>query len=110
MLRELLQRWADWTGDAELTRAIKAELRRQKLAVHAAKIRDVRLVAIERPGWVQVRRFWVETTGSCEQLVRLSGLARDDGRRSGIEVVLTTSQAEHNETLSRWSEGLVRRR
>ncbi|MEM6798935.1 MAG: hypothetical protein AAF589_05425 [Planctomycetota bacterium] len=110
MLRELLRQWADWTGDELLTRAIRRELRQQKLAVHAAKIRDVRLVAIERPGWVQVRRFRVETTDGDRLPIVLQGLARDDGRKQGIDVLLTTSSAELKARLDAWSEGLIRRR
>ncbi|MEM6329441.1 MAG: hypothetical protein AAF790_04240 [Planctomycetota bacterium] len=108
MLGTLLKQWLDWTGDADLTRAIRGELRRQQLAVNAAKIREVRLVAIERPGWVQVRRFRVETLDREKQPLTLLGLARDDGRKNRIEVLLTASRAELGRRLDVWCDGLLR--
>lgn len=115
MFKQWAQRWSDWTGDKKLTDAIRAELRRGGWAVHSAQIRDVRLAAIERPGWVQVYRFAVETTLQTEnphhrRAAVLLGLSRDDGRRSRIEVFLTEDEAAWRERLEQWSEGLIRRR
>lgn len=112
MFRDLLKRWSDWTGDKRLTEAIRAELRRGGYAVNAAQIREVRLTAIERPGWVQVYRFAVETTTNPEnphkkEPVLLLGLSRDDGRKSRIEVLLTPDQAAWRERLDAWSDGLI---
>ncbi len=118
MLREWFQRWCDWTGDADLERAIRAELRRQGYAVRASLIRDVRLAAIQRPGWLQVFRFRVEAVLNEEnpgprpedrREVLLHGLSRDDGRESRIEVLLTEDQAEWRSRLDEWSEGMIRR-
>ena len=109
MLKAILKRWSDWTGDEHLTRAIRNELRSKKLAVHAAEIREVRLVAIERPGWVQVRRFHVDTLTVDKKPVTLLGLARDDGRKNKIDVMLTTSRSEFTTQLDDWSDGLIRR-
>lgn len=114
MLRQLFQSWSDWTGDKRLTQAIQSELGRLGYAVHAARTREVRLAAIERPGWVQVYRFCVETQTNEEnphtrRSVVLHGVSRDDGRKSRIEVLLTESLAERNERLSKWSEGLIHR-
>ena len=120
MLGFLKELWSGWTGDRYLEQAIRAQLRRQGYAVHAATIRDVRLVAVERPGWVQICRFWVETTSMAEatipesdqqaekQLV-LYGLSRDDGRRTGIKILLTEDAAECRHKLDAWSEGMIRR-
>lgn len=115
MLKSLLERWSDWTGDTRLTQAIHAELRRGSFAVHAARVRDVRLAAIERPGWVQVYRFSVETATNEEnphdrRRVVLLGLSRDDGRRSRIDVLLTEDEGEWRERLAAWSDGLILRR
>lgn len=115
MLKKLLQSWSDWTGDKKLTQAIQRELRRLGYAVHAAQTREVQLAAIERPGWVQVYRFQVETQTNEEnphtrRAVVLHGVSRDDGRKSRIEVLLTESLSERNQRLNDWSEGLIRRR
>lgn len=112
---KLFQSWADWTGDKRLAEAIRRELRRQSYAVNAAQIRDVRLAAIERPGWVQVYRFAVETTTNQEnphakRPVVLLGLSRDDGRKPRIEVLLTEDEAAWRERLDEWSDGLIVRR
>ncbi|MEM6655720.1 MAG: hypothetical protein AAF596_07955 [Planctomycetota bacterium] len=107
MLKQLLKRWADWTGDHNLTLAINRELRKRGLAVHAAATRDVRLIAVERPGWVQVRSFHVETFNSDKQPVTVLGLARDDGRKERIDVLLTESVAEFTSQRDEWSDGLI---
>ncbi|MEM8865705.1 MAG: hypothetical protein AAGF31_09215 [Planctomycetota bacterium] len=109
MITNLLQRWSDWTGDRHLEQAIRAELRRMELPAHAAKIRRVRLVAIQRPGWVQVRRFQVETLDADKNPYQLIGLARDDGRQSRIKVLLTRDVDVLKRQLDEWSEGLIRR-
>ena len=110
MIKELLKRWSDWTGDRRLDEAINAELRRQGYAVHAAQTREVRLVAIERPGWVQVHKFRVQTTDRDKNPITLLGLARDDGRKSNIDVLLTIDPKVRASRMNEWSEGLIRRR
>ncbi|QDT69013.1 hypothetical protein MalM25_19390 [Planctomycetes bacterium MalM25] len=115
MLKQLLESWSDWTGDKRLTQAIRRELARLGYAVNAAETREVRLTAIERPGWVQVYRFRVETVTNDEnphsrREVTLHGVSRDDGRKSRIEVLLSESLSERNQQLEDWSEGLIRRR
>lgn len=109
MFQGLIKRLADWTGDRHLDQAIRRELLAMQLATHAAKTKRVRLVAIERPGWVQVRRFQVDTFDADKQPVSLLGLARDDGRKSRIEVLLTRDIDAFNHQLDVWSEGLIRR-
>lgn len=69
----------------------------------------MKLVSIERPGWVQVWRFRVETKTAEEQPVTLHGAARDDGRRPGSEVLLSESVERVEQQIDAWSEGLIRR-
>lgn len=109
MLKAFLQRWRDWPGDKLLDRAIRAELRRQGYAAHTAKTREVTLVAIERPGWVQVYRFGVDTRDASGNAVTLLGLSRDDGRKSKIEILLTTDERAWRTRVELWSDGLIRR-
>ena len=110
MFKKLLSAWDDWTGDHYLKVAIQRELRRQGLAVQQSATRDVQLIAIERPGWVQVRSFYVETYDQEKQPVTVLGLARDDGRQEKIDVLLTDRVAEFEQRREEWSEGLIRRR
>lgn len=109
MFASLLDRWANWIGDRSLEQAIQAELRRGGFAVHASKIIRPRLVAIERPGWVQVHRFEVETLDSERHAVRLFGAVRDDGRSERPRAVLTHDRNERDSQLDAWCEGLIRR-
>lgn len=112
MFKNLLRNWSDWTGDKRLTEAIRRELRRGGYAVNASQIRQVRLAAIERPGWVQVYRFSVETETMEEnphirRKALLFGVSREDGRKSRIEVLLTEEETTYQEQLQTWSEGLL---
>ena len=109
MLKWLRQHWSDWLGDRSLEVAVRSELRRAGYAVHAAQIRRHRLVAIERPGWVQVHRFEVETRDAAGNALTLLGALRDDGRRERPAVLLTTNPAERSRQLDTWCEGLIRR-
>jgi len=65
----------------------EAEIRRwlveQGYEARAAKFDEVDLVAIERPGWVQVFRFQLTTGKNKGERGALFGAVRDDGRRGG---------------------------
>ena len=98
MLKAWLAKLSDWTGDKDLLKAIHKQLRDDGYAVNGAQIREVRLAAIQRPGWLQVYRFYVETVTNGEnpherREVRLLGLSRDDGRQKRIDVLLTEDEA-----------------
>ncbi|MCO6047913.1 hypothetical protein NG895_28750 [Aeoliella sp. ICT_H6.2] len=105
MLRELLERWKNWLGDHELEQAIRDELVRHRYPRQASRIEDAQMVAIERPGWVQVWQFRVETNRDGEP-VTLYGAVRDDGRH-GTEVELSIDPQPVAKQLAVWSEGLI---
>ncbi|MEM9354361.1 MAG: hypothetical protein AAGA92_15245 [Planctomycetota bacterium] len=105
-LKALAQRWNNWVGDRDIERAIQAELRRQGYPSSASQIRDFRLAAIERPGWVCVYQFYVATHDSEGQPLTLYGVVRDDSR-VGEKVYLTESQPERNAQRDKWSESLI---
>ena len=116
MFREWLERYRDWTGDRQLTRAIRAALRDEGYAVNASKTRRVRLAAIRRPGWEQVFRFEVEAypresdpQAAENEPILLHGLSRNDGRESKTEVCLTEDLKAWEDRLDAWSEGMIRR-
>lgn len=108
MLRELLERWKTWLGDRDLEHAIRNELVRGGYPRQASRIVDAQMVAIERPGWVQVWRFRVETNRDNEPIT-LHGAARDDGRH-GTEVLLSVEPQPVAVQLASWCEGLIVRR
>ncbi len=124
VLGRFLQPWRDWTGDKSLTDAIRAQLRRCGYAVHASRTRDVHLAAVERPGWVQVWTFRVETHRMSEspnaqgsnarerqarEPVLLYGVSLNDGRKTGTKVVLTEDEPSRRQQLEEWAEGMLRR-
>lgn len=109
LIKRLLAGWNDWTGDHYLKTAIQRELRRQGLVVIGAKTRDVQLIAIQRPGWVQVRSFYVETLDRERTPVRVLGLARDDSREEKIDVLITDRVEEFVTRRDAWSTGMIRR-
>ncbi len=76
----------------------------------SARVRELELAAIGRPGWVQVFRFAVEAKRKTDDEAggweELRGYLRDDERR-GYEVRLTPTEAERVATFAEWSRGLV---
>ncbi len=107
MLAKFLRRLSDWVGDRHLDVAIRDALRREGFGVHLAKIRDVRLAAVERPGWVQVYTFWVETTDPQREPLEVYGVSLNDGRQTGTEVFLTPSESQRDACFVEWSMGMT---
>lgn len=108
MLRHLLGRWKNWLGDSSLEQAIRNQLVREGYPRQASRIVEPRMSAIQRPGWVQVWRFRVDTHREGEP-VTLFGAARDDGR-VGTKVMLSANYAAVEKQLAEWSEGLLLRK
>jgi hypothetical protein len=108
MIRHLLDRWKNWLGDSSLERAIRNELVRQGYPRQASKIVDARMIAVERPGWIQVWRFRIDTHRNGEPIL-LFGAARDDGR-VGTKVLISHEFGPVEKQLALWSEGLIVRR
>ncbi|MEM6363692.1 MAG: hypothetical protein AAF745_04650, partial [Planctomycetota bacterium] len=82
-----------------------------------AKFRGVRLVAVERPGWVQVFRFEATARvnpGTDDEGIdpdatydELYGLVKDDARHKLSSVRVFTNPVDRQELFGRWSEGLI---
>ena len=83
-----------------------------------AKLKNVRLVAVQRPGWLQVFRFEatarVAPDGDHDNIPdpeaeyhELYGLVRDDIRRKISEVRVFETEPERRSLFARWSEGLI---
>ena len=88
----------------------EAEIRRwlieQGYGARAAHFDEVELVAIERPGWVQVFRFQLTARTPDDRRVPLYGAVRDDGRQ-GATFRVSESAAERDAWLAEWSAGLI---
>ena len=105
MFRRWLERWKNWVGDHEMEVAIRDQLRSEGYGSQR-RIRDFRLVAIERPGWVCVYDFTIAASESIEGDHALYGVARDDSRRKTV-VRLYESVEPRNQQRTDWSEGLI---
>lgn len=99
-LGRLRERWQNWCGDREMELAIRQHLGKRGFYGGAAKLRNVRVIAIERPGWLQIYRFEAavrrvrdsvedaEDYAAADERpeeVLIYGLVVDDGRK-GSEV------------------------
>jgi len=116
-LREIHQRWSDWSGDHEMENAIRRHLSDNGYFGGSAKLRDVRLAAVQRPGWLQVFRFEatarVSGSGNAETPATyhdLFGLVREDHRHNHTEIRVFRSSAQRFELFGRWSDGLLQLR
>ncbi len=135
---DLRQRWSNWSGDAELEKAIRQHLSGHGYYGGSAKLRDVRLAAVQRPGWVQIYRFEVtarvaaaartddDTTAELASVHHqphagdahltpaayheLFGLVREDHRYNQTNVRIFASADQRLELFERWSVGLIQLR
>lgn len=74
----------------------------------SAEVRELELVAVRRPGWEQVFRFRVRAKRQDESSWdELSGLFRDDERKSRFEGRLTFSDADYAVAFAEWTEGMI---
>jgi hypothetical protein len=115
----IANRWANWCGDREMEQAIRRHLTREGYFGTTAKLKNVRLVAIQRPGWLQVYRFdataRVAVVPSDDQPDpppqdrSLFGLVREDARR-GTEIRTFSEPEGRGALFIQWSEGLIRLR
>ncbi len=119
LLKSLQQKWNDWCGDREMELEIRKHLTRNGYYGSSAKFSNVRLVAVQRPGWLQVFRFEAtarlqveETDGPEPEAVyeNLYGLVRDDIRHKTTAVRVFQDPSERRELFLRWSEDLIQLR
>ena len=118
-VKHLAARWNDWCGDRDMELAIRGHLSGNGYFGNTAKLRSVRLVAVERPGWLQVFRFDAtarlrptaeetdETPTPTAEYHELFGLVRDDIRHHVCSIRFFRQESERRELFSRWSEDLI---
>lgn len=74
----------------------------------SAEVFELELVAIRRPGWEQVFRFRVRAKRRDESgWEELTGLFRDDERKTRFEGRLTASDADYAAAFAEWTEGMI---
>ncbi|MFH5803186.1 hypothetical protein [Alienimonas sp. DA493] len=99
-------------GNKILEHDLRAWLDEQGHYGRSAEVEELELVAVQRPGWVQVFRFRVRAknreTGEWDAL---RGLARDDERAKRradrTAYRLTLDDAAHEAAFAEWSDGLL---
>ena len=87
---------------------------REWLSLHgyygsSAKIEELELHAIQRPGWNQVFRFTVNAKSRDGDWRMLYGCIRDDERYSSLEIRVFWDKGEQLRRLSEWSTGMLTR-
>ena len=126
LLKDLRERWNDWCGDRDMELAIRKHLNENGFFGRTAKLRNVRLVAIQRPGWLQVFRFEAlarvrpnePADGKADQELdpnpdqppqycQLFGLVRDDIRHKTNRVRVFEDEQQRRELFANWSEDLI---
>ena len=116
-LKRIRDRWDAWSGDREMEMQIRRHLSDNGYFGNTAKLSDIRLVAVQRPGWLQVFRFTAEARRRVEVADdapdppavydTLHGLLRDDARGKDTRIRVFTDAEERRELFERWSDGLL---
>lgn len=113
MIRAFLESWSGWIGDRDLEIAIRSELSRKGWSGAAAKFSQFRLVAIRRPGWLQIFSFdvtWKPVLCGAKQPGSAFGLVRQDERYHKLDIELFASASSRDALLHQWSDGMLRLR
>lgn len=116
--KHLHQRYTDWCGDRDMEIAIRKHLTANGFFGGTAKLRNVRLVAVQRPGWLQVFRFeaqvrvrpaddYDDTADPEAEYQLLYGLVRDDIRRNVNSIRTFAREDQRKELFARWSKDLI---
>jgi len=117
-IKQLRERWNNWVGDHEMELAIRRHLTSNGYFGGTAKLQNVRLVAVQRPGWLQVFRFEVtarvrppemdaDEADPDAEYHDLFGLVRDDARKNLNSIRVFADESERRELFTRWSEELI---
>lgn len=118
-LKQLRARWANWCGDYDMEMKIRRHLSANGYFGETARLKRVRLVAVQRPGWLQVFRFDVTARVAHPEREAepdppaeyhdLFGLVREDARR-GTAVRLFDCEEKRVELYREWADGLIQLR
>ena len=116
-IKHLHKRYTDWCGDRDMELAIRKHLTANGYFGGTAKLRNVRLVAVQRPGWLQVFRFEAEVRVRPDESAEgpepdaeyrlLFGLVRDDIRHDVNTIRVFDREGERKELFARWSQDLI---
>lgn len=115
--KHLKERWDAWSGDADMDQAIREQLTNAGYFGRTASLASLRLVAVQRPGWLQVFRFEAsarlqptldeEQPDPDAEYHQLFGLVREDHRKDLCEIEVFLTEPERQDRFSQWSDGLI---
>lgn len=107
--KDLLQSWNAWCGDRDMEIAIRNQLSREGWAGRSAKLDNIKLAAVKRPGWLQIYSFQGvgktqprdESPVEVERLeAAFFGFVQNDARTNWYQVQLFSSQATRDRQLA----------
>lgn len=109
------QKWSGWISDSDLERSLRAHISGRGFYGDSAQFVTFRLVAIQRPGWLQVFSFSVDARVANEfsdstERVRLFGLVKQDERYKKCDIELFPNTSERHAAYLDWTDDLIRLR
>ena len=119
-LKSLGEKWKNYLGDRETEVEIRKHLIKNGLAGKSAKILNYKLIAVQRPGWVQIYRFEILASAYLEddesdavassmqtqELQMLYGLTKDDGR-ARTKIRTFDNREDRISLFEEWSDGML---
>lgn len=112
-LTKLQERWSGWVSDRDMERSMRQRLTTLGFYGDSAAFKSLRLVAIQRPGWLQVYSFSVDARHRASvdpQPVRLFGLVRQDERYNRCDVEVFSEATGRQQLYQQWTTDLIRLR
>ncbi len=112
-LSDLLNRWSTYIGDRDMELAMRNALGRDGFQGHSARFKNVRLVAVQRPGWLQIYTYeasWNTETSEHSLGRTVLGLLRQDERFDRIQIRHFANYEARAQLLHQWADGLVQLR
>lgn len=130
LIKRVSAKYQGWVGDSELERAVRRYLVGQGYYGDTARFESFRLVAVQRPGWLQVFSFAVdakqavpedeevdvdaadtlEADNNAAIRRKLFGIVRQDVRYNRCDIQVFDEAASRNALFDEWSEELIRLR
>ena len=105
-------KWSGYIGDRDVELALRKFLNNRGFRGEGATFRDYRLAAVQRPGWLQVFVFTVETALQEEDIPgqqnqTLFGILRQDERYRKMDIEMFSIRSQRNALFREWSEELI---
>ncbi|MFK7820053.1 MAG: hypothetical protein AB8G99_15135 [Planctomycetaceae bacterium] len=94
-------------GNKVIEKDLRDHLQKVGYYGRSAEFSRLELVAVKRPGWLQVFSFEVRAKQQEGDWVELFGTCRDDERTKQFDVLLTLESSERDERLAEFADGLI---